>query len=143
MRSSSGAKDTVSVFPGRIISARARSSGAAQARESLEAAGDDTEKAAALAIGHRRHKVAAKSKLDLAVPVAEAATDSGYGEAVLSVFRATNLLSPFEKNRLQDILRGSSADPLIATRRGEVDHRDLPTLSQSSLPTRSMSLPPP
>ena len=32
---------------------------------------------------------------------------------MLSVFRSTNLLSPFEKTRLQDILRGSGADDFI------------------------------
>jgi len=36
-----------------------------------------------------------------------------FGEAVLAVFRATNLLSPFEKTRLQEVLRGRSADPFI------------------------------
>ena len=29
------------------------------------------------------------------------------------MFRATNLLSPFEKTRLQDVLRGTSADAFI------------------------------
>src|SRR4051794_14371170 len=40
----------------------------------------------------RDYKVAAQSKLDAAVPLEKAATGSGFGEAVLSVFRATNLL---------------------------------------------------
>jgi len=61
----------------------------------------------------RDYKVAAKSKLDLAVPLADAANGSGFGEGVLSAFRATNLLSPFEKTRLQDILRGPAADAFI------------------------------
>jgi len=61
----------------------------------------------------RGYKVAAKSKLDTAVPLEEAQTSTGFGEAVLSVFRATNLLSPFEKTRLQDVLRGPDADPFI------------------------------
>jgi hypothetical protein len=61
----------------------------------------------------RGYKVAAKSKLDTAVPLEEAQTGTGFGEAVLSVFRATNLLSPFEKTRLQDVLRGPHADPFI------------------------------
>lgn len=38
---------------------------------------------------------------------------SGLGEFVLSAFRATNLLSPFEKTRLQDVLRGPLADTFI------------------------------
>jgi len=32
---------------------------------------------------------------------------------VLATFRSTNLLSPFEKTRLQDVLRGPAADPFI------------------------------
>lgn len=61
----------------------------------------------------RNYKVAAKSKLDLVAPLAEAANGSGFGEGVLSVFHATNLLSPFEKARLQDVLRGRAADSFI------------------------------
>ena len=45
----------------------------------------------------RDYKVAAKTKLDAAVPVEAAATGSGFGEAVLSAYRATNLLYPVEK----------------------------------------------
>jgi hypothetical protein len=61
----------------------------------------------------RDYKVAAREKLVRSVPLDDAAEGSGFGEAVLSVFRATNLLSPFEKSRLQDVLRGGSADPFI------------------------------
>jgi hypothetical protein len=61
----------------------------------------------------RDYKVAAKSKLDSTAPVEEAATKSGFGEAILAVYRATNLLSPFEKTRMQDVLRGPNADPFI------------------------------
>ncbi len=61
----------------------------------------------------RDYKVAAKNKLDAAVPLEMAATGAGFGEAILSVFRATNLLSPFEKTRLQDVLRGPAANPFI------------------------------
>ena len=61
----------------------------------------------------RDYKVAAKQKLDATVPLGQATTGSGFGEAVLAVFRATNLLSPFEKTRLQDVLRGPAADPFI------------------------------
>lgn len=61
----------------------------------------------------RDYKVAAKSKLDASVPLEKAATGAGFGEAVLAVFRATNLLSPFEKTRLQDVLRGPHADPFV------------------------------
>jgi hypothetical protein len=65
------------------------------------------------AASERHYKVAAKTKLDESVALDKAATGSGFGEAILSVFRATNLLSPFEKTRLQDLLRGPDADPFI------------------------------
>jgi hypothetical protein len=68
---------------------------------------------AGFAKGERDYKIAAKSKLDAAAPLEKAATGSGFGEAILSAFRATNLLSPFEKTRLQDLLRGPAADPFI------------------------------
>lgn len=61
----------------------------------------------------RDYKIAAKRKLDDTVPLEKALTGSGYGEAVLSVYRATNMLSPFEKTRLQDVLRGPAADTFI------------------------------
>jgi hypothetical protein len=61
----------------------------------------------------RNYKVAAKSNHDTAAPLDKATSSSGYGEAILSAFRATNLLSPFEKTRLQDVLRGPAADPFI------------------------------
>ncbi len=61
----------------------------------------------------RDYKVAAKSKLDATVPLQQATTGAGFGEGVLSAFRATNLLSPFEKTRLQDVLRGPNADLFI------------------------------
>jgi hypothetical protein len=61
----------------------------------------------------RNYKVAAKAKLDVTAPLDKALDGSGYGEPVLNVFRATNLLSPFEKTRLQDVLRGPTADDFI------------------------------
>jgi len=61
----------------------------------------------------RDYKVAAKTKLDKAAPVEQAATDSGFGEAVLSAFRATNLLYPVEKARVQATLRGPDADAFV------------------------------
>jgi hypothetical protein len=61
----------------------------------------------------RNYKVAAKAKLDATAPFDKALDGSGYGEPVLNVFRATNLLSPFEKTRLQDVLRGPTADDFI------------------------------
>lgn len=61
----------------------------------------------------RNFKVAAQAKLNATAPLAEAATGSGFGEAILSVFYATNLLSPFEKARLPGTLRGPSADAFV------------------------------
>lgn len=61
----------------------------------------------------RDYKVAAKKRLEETAPLAQAVSASGLGEAILAVFRATNLLSPFEKVRLQDMLRGPAADAFI------------------------------
>lgn len=61
----------------------------------------------------RDYKVAAKTKLDRSAPVEEAATSSGFGEAVLSAFRATNLLYPVEKAKLQTTLRSAEADTFV------------------------------
>ncbi len=61
----------------------------------------------------RGYKLAAKEKLDATAPLEQALDSKGLGEAVLAVFRATNLLSPFEKTRLQEALRGSHADAFI------------------------------
>ena len=61
----------------------------------------------------RGYKGDAKTKLDATVPLEKAIEGSGSGEAVLSVFRATNLLSSFEMIRIQDVLRGPTADMFI------------------------------
>jgi hypothetical protein len=61
----------------------------------------------------RDYKIAAKQRLDETAPIEKAVDAFGLGEAVLAVFRATNLLSPFEKMRLQEALRGPTADELI------------------------------
>jgi hypothetical protein len=61
----------------------------------------------------RDYKLAAKYKLDETAPLESALTGNGYGEAVLSVYRATNMLSPFEKTRLQGVFRGPSSDAVI------------------------------
>ena len=61
----------------------------------------------------RNYKLAAKKKLDDTAPLEKALTGSDLGEAVLSVYRATNMLSPFEKTRLQDVFRGADADAII------------------------------
>ena len=57
--------------------------------------------------------MAAKQKLDGSVPLDEAAEGSGFGEAALAVFRATNLLSPYEKTLLKELLRGPNADAFV------------------------------
>lgn len=61
----------------------------------------------------RDYKIAAKRKLDDSVPIEEALVGSGFGEAVLAAYRATNMLSPFEKTKLQDVFRGPDADKVI------------------------------
>ena len=61
----------------------------------------------------RDHKLAAKEKLDTAAPLTEAKEGDGFGEALLSAYRATNMLSPFEKTRLQDVFRGDDSDAVV------------------------------
>ena len=61
----------------------------------------------------RGYKLRAKDKLETELPLNRAIDASGAGEIILSVFGATNLLSPFEKMRVRDVLRGPSADMFI------------------------------
>ena len=61
----------------------------------------------------RAYKLRAKEKLEQVLPLDRAVEAAGCGEAILSIYGATNLLSPFEKMRLQDVLRGPSADMFI------------------------------
>lgn len=61
----------------------------------------------------RDYKVAAKAKLDGTVPLDQAVDGAGFGERVLSVYRATNLLSPYEKTRMQGVLRGQQGDAFV------------------------------
>ncbi|MCC2601608.1 hypothetical protein [Sphingopyxis yananensis] len=61
----------------------------------------------------RNYKLKAKAKLDDTAPLERALTGSDLGEAVLSVYRGTNLLSPFEKTRLEPLLRGPDADVFV------------------------------
>ena len=61
----------------------------------------------------RDYKVAAKSKLDASAPLTEALSGDGFGEAVLSAFQATNMLSRFEKARIAELLRGRDADAFV------------------------------
>ncbi len=61
----------------------------------------------------RNYKLAAKDKLETTVPLVEALDGKGFGEAILAVFRATNMLSPYEKTWLKDLLRGRSADAFV------------------------------
>lgn len=63
--------------------------------------------------GERAYKLRAKSLLEATVPLGAAATGSGYGPAVRQVFQATNLLSPFEKPRIGDVLKGPNADAFV------------------------------
>ncbi len=61
----------------------------------------------------RDYKVKAKVKLDAALPVEAALTNAGVGEAALAAFAGTDLLSPFEKMRVRDTLRGPRADAFV------------------------------
>lgn len=61
----------------------------------------------------RAYKVEAKQKLETRTPLSAALAGSGHGESVLAAYRATNLLSPFEKTKLQPLLRGPDADSFI------------------------------
>ena len=61
----------------------------------------------------RGYKLKAKEGLEKTTPLEEAATGSGHGEAVLRAYRATSLLYPIEKTRMQALLRGSDGDEFI------------------------------
>lgn len=61
----------------------------------------------------RTYKLDARAKLEMTAPLTSALTGSGYGEAILSTYRATNLLYPVEKTRLQELLRGPGADKFV------------------------------
>ncbi|MEH6718863.1 MAG: hypothetical protein V7704_08290 [Aurantimonas endophytica] len=61
----------------------------------------------------RTYKLEAKRKLDETVPLAAAASGRGDGIAVLRVYQATNLLSPFEKAKLSALLRSEDSDEFI------------------------------
>ena len=60
----------------------------------------------------RSYKLAFKEKLDSIAPLEQAVEVGGLGEAVLAVYRS-NLLSPYEVMRIQDLLRGPDADSFI------------------------------
>ena len=70
-------------------------------------------RSAAFATMERDYKVAAKAKLDATVPLDQAVDGAGFGEKVLAVYRATNLLSPYEQTRMQGVLRGPQADAFV------------------------------
>ena len=61
----------------------------------------------------RDYKIAAKSKLDREAPLDLAVNGSGYGEALLSAYGATNMLSRFEKTKVQAAFRGEQADAIV------------------------------
>lgn len=65
--------------------------------------------------GHheRDYKVAAKTRLDDTVPLERAGVGTDLGEVILGIHRRTNLLSPFEKVRVQDLLRSPAADAYV------------------------------
>jgi hypothetical protein len=63
--------------------------------------------------GERKYKLRAAAKLGSTASLDSALHEKGLGESILTVFHGTNLLSPFEKTRLQGVLRGPSADAFV------------------------------
>jgi len=61
----------------------------------------------------RKYKEDAAIKLCEQAPLDKALTGSGFSEAIISAFRATNLLSPFEKPRVEAALKSPQADAFI------------------------------
>lgn len=61
----------------------------------------------------RDYKFAAHERLTEQITLESAATGTGFGEKVLSIFRATNLLYQIESTRMQNVLRGATADDFI------------------------------
>lgn len=61
----------------------------------------------------RSYKLAAKKRLDSIASPEAAATSAGLGEPILRVFQQTNMLSPFEKTRLREVLLGRDGDAFI------------------------------
>jgi hypothetical protein len=61
----------------------------------------------------RAYKIAAKERLDQIAAPEKARTVRGLGEAMLGVYRATNLLAPIESTRMQALLRGADADSFV------------------------------
>ncbi|HEU0216749.1 MAG TPA: hypothetical protein VFQ90_08815 [Stellaceae bacterium] len=65
-------------------------------------------------LGERKYKLDAKKLLEDRVPLDAARDGAGFGEAVLAVYRKTNLLEPrFEMPRVQSALQGSRADEFV------------------------------
>jgi hypothetical protein len=61
----------------------------------------------------RAYKLAAKEMLDKAAPLAGVADGTNLGEVVFAVFNKINLLSPFEKIRVRELMLGSDADAFV------------------------------
>ena len=61
----------------------------------------------------RAYKAAAKTRLDAVLPVEAAVSGVGVGAAALAAFHATDLLSPFEKMRVDDVLKSVRADAFV------------------------------
>ena len=63
--------------------------------------------------GERNYKLKAKSRLEDKLPLQKARQATNAGEEIAGIYQATNLLSPFEKMRVRDALRGPKADDFI------------------------------
>lgn len=77
----------------------------------------------------RNYKIAARELLERSAPIEDALEGCGLGEAVLGVYRATNLLSQYEMMRVQDLLRGERADAFVRAAAGFAAEPTTMTLS--------------
>ena len=76
----------------------------------------------------RSYKLKAKAELEATTPLSVALAGEGHGEAVLRAYRATNLLYPIEKTRMQTLLRGPDADNFVQAAAGFASGEGKPAL---------------
>lgn len=84
------------------------------------------------------YKREAASDLSEAAPLERALHGQGLGEAVLAAYRDTNLLSPFEKVRIADLLRSDHADPFIQSAAAFTESPDATTLRKLAVTLKPM-----
>jgi len=89
----------------------------------------------------RDWKLRAKARLDASLPMAWAVDGKDMGEAALAVYRATNLLAPFEMMRVTDLLRGASADGFLRAAARFASGGGAPALSEMAHLAKSHEAP--